>query len=345
MRRPTCKSEGQLHIFSGFTEAKNPTLPFTNEDQVVAVPAIGFAVIDGATDISGKRFTDRLGAEATGGRLAAQAIAEAFRLRFSAPGPLPDPQALAATATAAVRDLYGRLGLSDVVQDNSDLRFRAGFVAAITDGSVVRLVKVGDCGIRVDGRQVLDKVFPGDIVLSAARAHGYALLRSRGYADDAIRSAARQMIVDGLADAAPERTEFSRADKAGIRAAVLADAEVNAVLADQGRIAMLLDAGLSGIRADTAGFDALVIDGVVDVSPVIQSLDVPMGSWRCIELHSDGYPSIPEAMSVEAWEAALAEADRIDPERVGPYRSTKGRVGANFGDDRSILIIERGNPK
>jgi hypothetical protein len=333
-----------LNQFEGFTQAKNPNLPQTNEDQIVVVPTIGFAVIDGATDITGKRFDDRLGSAATGGRLAAVAIAEALRTRLSAPAGLPAPEALIACASAAVADLYERLAMADIARASSDHRFRAGFVAAVSDGETLRLVKIGDCGIRVDGRAVLDKVFPGDVVLSAARALAFASLTRRGEDAAMARKAARTMIVQGLSPSAPEIDGLSQREIATIRMAAAQDRIVREALGgDEDRIVAILDAGLAGIRADTSGFDALVIDGVEDVAPAAQSLDLPDSAWSCIELHSDGYPAIPDGIGVAAWEAALAEADRIDPERVGVYRSTKGRVGGNFGDDRSIIVIRKEN--
>ncbi|WP_072343970.1 hypothetical protein [Devosia enhydra] len=332
-----------MNAFEGFTEAKNPGLPQTNEDQIVVVPGAGFAVIDGATDITGKRFDDRLGAGATGGRLAAMAIAEAFRALFSVPATLHAPGDLAAAATRAVAALYDRLGLSALTAASGDHRFRAGFVAAYSDGETLRLVKVGDCGIRIDGREILSAVFPGDVVLSAARAHAFAILKDRGADAATARTAARSLIVNGLAARTTPPEGLSAADIAYIRALVGSDAEASAaVLGDQHRLTTILDAGLSGIRHDPAAYNALVIDGVDDVTPVIRSLDVPQSDWSLIELHSDGYPVAPSATGIAAWEEALAEADRVDPERVGPHRSTKGRIGGNFGDDRSIVVISKG---
>ena len=332
-----------LFYFEGFTQAKNPAAPDSNEDRIVAVPGRLYAVIDGATDLSGLRYDDRLGHGATGGHLAAQAVAEALAIAGAgAFAALPDPVALVAALNGAIAGCYERIGIAAAEIHSGRQRFRAAFSAALIAGDTMRLVAVGDCSIRINGRPVLDHHFPGDSVLSKARAAAWAALSAKGLDPDTIRPLARQFIVEGPASAAPP-SPLTDADVAAILAEVRADAMVLAACGnDLAQIDFILGAGLEGIRANPAAFDAAALDGVTDAGAAIRTLDVPIAAVETLELASDGYPAQPDAVNIAAWEAALAHADLTDPDRIGAYPSTKGRHGITFGDDRSILIISAG---
>jgi hypothetical protein len=333
-----------LHYFEGFTQAKNPVLPDSNEDRIVAVPGRVYAVIDGATDLSGLRYDDRLGQGATGGHLAAQAVAEALAIAGAgAFHHLPDPLELVAGLNEAIAATYRRIGIAAAEVESGRERFRAAFVAAFVAGDTIRLVALGDCSIRLNGRAVLDYHFPGDLLLSQARSAAWSVLAAKGLDAAAIRPLARQLIVQGPASGMPPPEPLDADDLATILGAVRTDPAVLASCGDDvALVEKFLAAGLEGIRADPGGFNALVLDGVSDARSAIRMLDVPVATVGTLELSSDGYPAAPAEVSIAAWEAALAEADRLDPERIGPYASTKGRVGKNFGDDRSILIISAG---
>ncbi|ODT66835.1 MAG: hypothetical protein ABS75_24925 [Pelagibacterium sp. SCN 63-23] len=333
-----------MHHFEGFTQAKNPDLPESNEDRIVAIPGRLYAVIDGATDLSGLRYDDRLGHGATGGHLAAQAVAEALAIAGAgAFGDLPDPAALIAALNEAIAATYRRIGIAEAEIASGRERFRAAFVAAFVAGDNMRLVALGDCSIRVNGRAVLEHHFPGDSVLSKARAAAWSALAAKGLDAATIRPVARQFIVQGPASGAELPEPLDAHDLAAILAEVRADPAVLAQCDnDVARVDFLLAAGLEGIRADPGGFSAMVLDGVSDARSSVRVFDLALEEVETLELSSDGYPAAPETVSIAAWEAVLAEADRVDPERIGAYASTKGRVGKNFGDDRSILIISAG---
>jgi hypothetical protein len=332
-----------LH-FEGFTQAKNPDAPETNEDRIVAIPGRVYAVIDGATDLSGLRYDDRLGQGATGGHLAAQAVAEALAIAGAgALVNLPEPSELAATLNGAIAATYRRIGIAEEEIQSGRQRFRAAFSAALVVGDKVRLIALGDCSIRLNGRLVLDHHFPGDTVLSKARSAAWSILVGKGLDANTVRPLARQLIVQGPASGRALPGPLTADDLAAILTSVRADPSVlTACSNDLALVDFILAAGLEGIRANPSGFDATVLDGVSDASPSIRTLDVPLGNTETLELSSDGYPAQPAAVSIAAWEQALAEADRIDPDRIGPHASTKGRHGKNFGDDRSILIISAG---
>lgn len=323
-----------------FTCAKDPRAPDQNEDQAVVVPGALLAVLDGATDISGQRYDDRLGRAAAGGRLASRAAMHA--LQDMAAGPfadLPEVAQVVSAASAGVRAVYARLGIAMSEVASGRHRFRTTLAAAFFAGGRVRLVCIGDCAIRINGLDVLRRDFPADRVFSAARARGWALLAARGHAPEAIRPVVREMIVQGLGRSTPPPAPLSPADGAAISAAVAADADVlEAFGGNAARVADVLASGLAGVRRDPDAFGAVVIDGLADPTPHALCRDLDAADIETLEIFSDGYPAMPDTPHLAAWEAALHHADTVDPDRIGPYASTKGCAPGRFGDDRTILI-------
>ncbi|MBF9235717.1 hypothetical protein [Microvirga alba] len=333
-----------MHRFEGFTQAKNPHEPESNEDRLVAVPGRLFAVIDGATDLGGLRYDDSYGHQATGGYLAAQAVADAISRMAAGPlTELPAPEATIKILNQSIASLYARLGIKAEEATAGRHRFRAGITAAFICESRLRLIAIGDCRARVNEKMVLVHDFPSDFVLSLARSLAWRRLEAQGIKADAIRPVARALIVQGLARDRVPPQGLAAVDIEAVRATVLADAEVLAACCgDAARVDAILSAGLAGIRADPDRFNASTLDGVSEASCVVRSQDFDLADITTLELASDGYPAPGRTASIVAWEEGLAHADAVDPERISSYRSTKGRSGEFFGDDRSILIVTSG---
>ncbi|MCR8725095.1 hypothetical protein [Frigidibacter sp. ROC022] len=331
-----------MNHIEAFTCAKNPAAPETNEDRIAAIPGRLLAVVDGATDIGGHRYDDRLGRSATGGRLASEAVAEA--LAIAAAGSfteLPDPIELVGRLNAAIAAVYSRLNLSEEDVASGRHRFRAAFSAALIAGPAIRLVALGDCTIRINGKEVLGHSFPGDTVLSKARSVAWGILAGRGLEADTIRPLARQVIVTGPASGALPQP-FRAEDAETICDAVRSDPAVRAACGDDlALIDRLLRVGLEGVRQSPETFDAVSLDGHGDPSSATRWTDLDLADVETLELASDGYPVLPETTGIAAWEAALARADATDPDRIDTHLSTKGRTATTFGDDRSILIANR----
>lgn len=301
------------------------------------VPGRLYAVADGATDISGLRYDDRLGRNATGGRLAARAVTDAL-YQLAQGGDLPEPSVVLAGANGAIAEVYQRLGIVSETVRSGEHRFRAALAAVFLDDKMARLLCIGDCGIRINGADVLRRDFPADSVFAAARSIGWEILAARGVPVDEIRPAARQLIVEGLAGGCP--VLFSPEDLAAIRKAVPSHPALEHGRATPELIARALEGGLRAVRADPDAFDAGVPDGVgaLDARTLVQ--DIPLAHIHTVEVFSDGYPMIPKSSSVTSWETALEYADATDPERTGEFASTKGCAGGLFGDDRTILIAK-----
>lgn len=333
-----------MHYLESFTCPKNPRLTESNEDQTVIVPGIAYAVIDGATDITGRRWDDGLGNEATGGRLAATAIAAALRGLAAAPfHALPEPAAVLAAATGAVAAVYRRLGLLAEARAQRDSRFRATLAAAFIAGGRLRLLRVGDSDLRVNGRLLFEQAAPAEAVLITLRAEAWALLAGRGLAPDALRSATRALLVEGLDGAAGA---LSPADVARLAARTHEHPRVRRALGnDRENIDWILRGGLRGLRREPRGLTVPAIDGIDDPTAAARTRDLALAEVSSLEIVSDGYPAMPAEPSLAAWEALLGRADAEDPDRVGAFASTKGRVGDNFHDDRSIIIVRREAPR
>jgi hypothetical protein len=341
-RTPPINWISSLYHVEAFTCAKNPASPESNEDRIVAIPGRLYAVIDGATDIGGLRYDDRSGRQAAGGRLAAEAVAEALAIDDAGSFThLPDPQRLVADLSAAIGAVYARLDLPTDEILSGHQRFRAAFSAALIAGETLMLVALGDCTIRLNGQAVLTLAFPGDAVLSRARAVGWSILEERGMPADAIRPLARQSIVQGPASQQPLPAGFRPDDVEAICAAVHADPEVQTACGDRAMIDSLLRAGLRGVRVDPERFDAVTLNGVGNPADKVRTLQIPLADVDALEIASDGYPVLPEQMEIATWERALAEVDATDPDRIGSYAGTTGRTATTFGDDRSILIASR----
>lgn len=331
-----------LYHVEAFTCAKIPDAPETNEDRIVAIPGRLFAVVDGATDIGGHRYDDRLGQRATGGRLAAEAVAEALAIAGAGSlAALPDPKTLAGDLNRAIGAVYRRLALSPDAVASGQHRFRAAFSAALIAGPNLMLIALGDCTIRVNGQAMLAHAFPGDAVLSRARAVGWSILAGRGLSPDTIRPLARQLIVQGPAAQAALPEGFQPGDAETICAAVHADPQVQAACPDRAMVDALLRVGLQGVRANPERFNAISLDGVDDPARHVRSQTLPLAEVVTLEIASDGYPVLPAEMTITAWEQALAKVDAADPDRISAHPGTKGRTATTFGDDRSIVIASR----
>jgi hypothetical protein len=326
-----------LPYFEAFTEAKNPLKPETNEDQIVLVPGSVYAVIDGATDITGKRWDDELGHGATGGRLAGLAIAKA--LRDFAAGPLqtlPEPGEVFPLLTEAVAALYRRLGIFDEAKENRQARFRATLAAAFIAGDRLRVMRVGDSGIRVNGDVQLAFNSPAEAVLVTLRAETWALLAERGVAEDERRRTTTQVVLEGIGAAG-----LAQADVEALLARSLAHERVQEALpSDAEGASWIMRNGLKGLRKTPRGFTATVIDGIGDPSDVAAVQDFDLAAIETLELFSDGYPGLPEGRTVADWEKVQRHADDTDPDRIGAYAAIKGKIGSNSNDDRSMLIVK-----
>lgn len=63
---------------------------------------------------------------------------------------------------------------------------------------------------------------------------------------------------------------------------------------------------------------------------------------KTLELFSDGYFILPDAVKVASWEKAFSMGEREDPLRWDKYPAVKGVAPGMHSDDRTILIVNFG---
>jgi hypothetical protein len=95
-----------------FSEGKNLDAPEANEDQFLVLPGRGYAVIDGATDITGHLYDGKRGGWLAS-HIAMQAVAD-FLLDSAEREPCPER--LIAHVSAAIRASYVRHNILDIAR-------------------------------------------------------------------------------------------------------------------------------------------------------------------------------------------------------------------------------------
>lgn len=307
-------------IFESFVLPKDDAAPAACEDRVLVLPPDFAAVIDGATDITGRRFDGQ-----TGGALAAAAISAAFAQSWSharqgGPDPFATAQKALALADTAIAALYQRLGLTEAAQDPAR-RFRAAFaVVSLCDG-VWRGVGVGDCALRINDSRPILRDHPAEQAFAAWRA---AMI-----SDDPQRPEAdvRAALLGGLA--------YAEAGAQRLGERILAEVS--------GMGERALQAGLAGMRAAPPG-DPLcfgVADGVGDMGhDFCWQVEARADSVGALALWTDGW-LLPAGQHVDGWIKAARTVHADDPQRTRRFPCVKGPTASGRHDDMGLVLINR----
>ncbi|WP_454656355.1 hypothetical protein [Bosea beijingensis] len=327
-----------------FSLGKRFATPEENEDSVVILPGRGYAVIDGVTDRSGRRF-----GAMRAGRFASVLVATELT-RFLLDEDLsvrggPDRiRRLVQALGDALRGGYAAHGLLDKASADPAVRIGCTLALGYHDGPVLQLVSIGDSGIRLSGkalgtiRHVEEK--PLDRVTALIRRECWAHLGrmradplpQRSISDDAVWNGLREPPAGLSAEAC-----------ATIRAHVLRLCDEEMPTIARAEIERIVDSGISGQRVfsnhPTSDLGYGVLDGFAIAERHVFTADYPATEVARLELFSDGYFAEPDAFGVAAWEASFAEVERIDPDKIGPYASVKGSGADGWTDDRTYLGI------
>ena len=323
-----------------FSEGKNLDAPDANEDQLLALPEIGYAVFDGSTDITGHLYDGKRGGWLAS-RIAMQAVAD-FLLD---PKKRPlRPEHLIEHVSAAIRATYARHDILEIARGDPARRFGATLALATDLGETFRFVLIGDSGLRIDGAEVFINDTGLDLVTASLRVEAYRMVGDAGgRAEDRAR-VGRASAFYGAAKLHPDMLPWldeTKRRRLYERSLTWCRARFPAV--PDADIRLLLDTGISG-QAQFANNTAsplsyAVLDGFEIPPPLVRVIDRPRAAIRSIELFTDGYFKLGATPALNDWEAAFAEVERVDPEKIARYPSVKGSAARMRTDDRTIVIV------
>jgi hypothetical protein len=322
-----------------FSEGKHLDDPDANEDQFLVLPGRGYAVIDGVTDITGRVFDGM-----RTGRLASRVVQRAAAEFLSRDAGDKGPIALVAECSAALRAEYARHGVLDEAGADPHLRFGATLTIAIDLGSCFRFIVIGDSGLRLNASEIVGVDSGLDLVTAALRQEAYRMIAEAGGDLATQRRVSRACSFYGASALHPDmQPGLDAASLAELYRRSLARCRARFPHAPVADIERLLAHGISGqtrFQNNTVSpFSYSVLDGF-DVPPtLVHTFERPRESLHSIELYTDGYFRPAATPDVAGWEAAFAEVERVDPEKIDAYPSVKGTVGRTRTDDRTVVIV------
>lgn len=323
-----------------FSEAKNPRAPEANEDALLILPGRAYAAIDGVSDRDGTRYEGVLA-----GRCASTLVRR--RLEEMLGGSQEwSPRGVVDELTAAIDAAYGRFGVRERVRTHWGGKIASTLALAMVDADQVRIVLVGDSGVRINGGETVQEDKDIDLITALLRRTAWRAVKSRSDDPGVWEKVSRQVAFHGAGqDAAAVAPWLDGADLAGI--ADVANAACRAALPGlpEAAIGNLVARGIVGGQgghqnnaASPLGYSCL--DGFAIPDRFIRYLSFPRAEVRSIELFTDGYFRPGDGFGVAAWEAAFRVAEAEDPAKVEVYLSPRGSAAGNWADDRSYLGVE-----
>jgi hypothetical protein len=332
-----------IQRLEAFSLGKRFDAPEANEDSLVVMAGIGYAVIDGVTDHSGARYDGMLSGQFAS-RLVKRAI-ESF-LAGLARGECryEGPAALVASLGEAIRAGYEANGVLETVRADWKLRAGCTVMLAFHRDDALECVAVGDSGARINGKDIFQVLKPLDDVTSTLRREAWHYFAAEGRDDDACDTLARAMTWMG--------TRFQQPGSPTAEAKAVDAIESRALAACRQRHPSvpeweLLELIRKGIAHGQGGFRN-VTDRVLGYGG-LDGFDVPaqhiatrryrLDAVDSLELFTGGYFKPGTGFGVASWEEAFAEVERDDPHKIGSFASTKGSTPTAFADDRTYIGV------
>ncbi len=335
-----------MHQLDAFTLGKKLAHPEANEDSLVIMPNLGYAVIDGVTDRNGTRFDGMLS-----GQFASRVVQRAIEVFLLAQGQ-PDQPDLQFQGAEHFIDYLGRAIHAGYARNNAlestaaDFKLRGGctVMAAMIIGDRLEIIGLGDSGIRINGTDLLQVLKPLDDVTAILRRETWRYFEALGLGEHECDRHASLMTWQG--------TQNQPAGAPTAAPDVVATIEQRALAACQGHLPHVPDAELllliqHGISHGQGKFqnvtEPVLAYGGIDGYPVphtfIVTRSYKLADVETIELFSDGYFKPGDGFGAAAWEAGFAEVEAEDPHKLGRYMSTKGTTPLQYTDDRTYLGV------
>lgn len=310
--------------FEALSRPKARDLSTPPDDVLLHVPGKVTAIFDGATDPRKRRVNG-----VPFGRAAAVAAAQATALL---PGEAADwPVAM------ILSELSAAVGRSVPPDTDGGPASTTAIIAFETEDGI-RLVGLGDSGVRLNGGQVENFDILPDRATVPARVALFQTLRLHHDPEETEALSQRYLgfgLDRGVEEGAIGRDEAKRIVDTAISAANLPDAaeEITILLSNglrrQYRFANNPEAQL--------GYGILNGDRPMCFGAVDRILD--RGEVVTLELFSDGYLEAPAEVTVAAWEEAHASLEARDFHHIDDPAAVKGSTSTHFFDDRTIAIL------
>lgn len=327
-------------LIEAFTQAKDPSAPQANEDRLVILPDLAYAVIDGATARNGSRYDGMLS-----GQYAAVTVKAALERILSAPdAPLADGMAIVRAVTEALAAAYRRHDMFERARLERENRFSATMALVTLHDGVADLTLVGDSGVRVGGR-ILQVEKDLDLITATLRQQAWQVIGETMTDPASLERVARQVTWHGTSQSPDGLAPV-------LDAAKLARIEAMAIAANAARLPHVprkdvenlvrggivnAQGGYQNETGEVLGYSCL--DGYDVPESLVHREQVSLSGLDTIELFSDGYFAPGAGFGVASWEAAFAEVEREDPSKTGRYMSVKGSSGGVYADDRTYLGV------
>ena len=307
-----------------FSEAKDPERPEANEDRFLILPGRAYAVIDGVTDKTGQFYEG-----STGGQIAGRIVEDAIREACAEREPDEiEAEWLLERIGEKFSDTFDRLGICGDAEPFGAAQFAAQLVLALIGTERVRFLLIGDCGLRLNGSEVIQTSFAMDSVGKVIRRIVWNHLIRNGADRKTANDLARAYTVAGLRTVLPNSGGLvTPEDLVGIRNAVSADLAADLPEVSVTDIEEAVAGGMAtqhryANRVHPLGFST--INGRPVPRSMIVLIDRKLSEIETIELFSDGYFGFPEGTRVADWEDWIARVEEEDPEKLARFSSTKG---------------------
>jgi hypothetical protein len=335
-----------MRQLEAFTLGKKFGHPETNEDSLVVMPNMGYAVIDGVTDRNGTRYGGMLS-----GQYASRTVQRAIEAFLLAQGQADKPELqfqggehFVDYLGKAIHAGYVAHGALAAVEADWKLRGGCTVMAAMLIGDRLEVVAVGDSGIRINGSDTLQVLKPLDDVTAILRREAWHYFQALGHSDAECDRFSAAMTWQG--------TQNQTAGSATAAAEVIATIEQRALDAcrthlpqvPEHELLLLIQHGIAhgqgkfqNVTEPVLGYGG--IDGFAIPSRFVETRSYALAEIETIELFSDGYFKPGSQFGVASWEAAFAEVEAEDVHKIGRYMSTKGTTASQLTDDRSYLGV------
>jgi hypothetical protein len=336
----------EMKQIEAFTLGKKFGKPELNEDSMVIMPDLGYAVIDGVTDRNGTRYDGMLS-----GQFASRTVKKAlenFLLGRNDPERpslhYHGPESLIAYLRAAIRRGYEQNDALAAAEANWKIRAGCTLMIAFQDGDYLQIVSVGDSGIRINGSEVVQPLKPLDDVTAILRREAWRFFEAEG------RSLKDCDRMSGVLTWQGTRNQIAGSDTADLT--VLRVVEERSLAACRSHLPTvpdweLLDLIHNGIAHGQGNFQNVTdrvlgyggLDGFELPSKYIVARRYPISEIDTIELFSDGYFELGAEFGTASWEEAFQRVEKEDPYKIGKYMSVKGTTDVQLTDDRTYLGI------